>query len=304
MTIINFPSDGLYPELITLFRVVAHLGTVEAKSAIDVCSPWSEHDPTKDPAESFRLKGALARWTELGLFARDGGNLTIHERFSKKERGENIRERTARLPHACRTLMLEAHNCLPLWGDAQGIAADFVRGAAWVLAQDIYALPSNWLPIEQQQNEQMTPGHKISENDIRWNGLRFWMRYLGFATGDGGNFQADPTEAIKAELPELFGLNTDLAAHDFLTGLATRLPVLDFGDYRCLVEATLKPAKWRRPDNGHLSMSLSLALRRLDLGRVIRLEGKADAGTSYRLTGRNYRTWGGFESVRWTGRSA
>ncbi len=299
MTIINYASDGLYPELIALFRSIAHVGTVDAKSAIDVCSPW----PAQDAGNTVRLKGALARWTELGLFVNDGGNLSIHERFNKKKRGESVNDLSARIPKACRTLMLEAHNCLPLWGDSPGTTADFVRGAAWVLAQDIYTLPTTWTSIEQQQNEQTMAG-KISENDVRWNGLRFWMRYLGFATGDGSNFQADPTAAVRAELPELFGSRTELPAHDFVTGLATRLPVLDFGEYRRMVEDTLKPSKWRRPQNGHLSMSLSLAIRRLALDNIIRLEGKADAGASYRLTGRNYRTWLGFESVRWTGRSA
>jgi hypothetical protein len=302
--IINFPSDGLHPELIVLFRTVAHLGTVEVKSAIDVCSVWSAQDLKDDPKRADRLKGALARWTDLGLFVSAGSNLAINERLIKKKRGESVDALTARLPNACRTLMLEAHHCLPLWGDAAGMTADFVRGAAWVLAQDIYALPAVWTAIEQQQNEQVMAEHKITGNDNRWNGLRYWMRYLGFATGDGSNFQADPTAAIKAELPDLFGSGTELAAHDFVMRLAARLPVLDFGDYRRMVEDTLKPTKWRRPENGHLSMSLSLALRRLDLDHVIRLEGKADAGSSYRLTGRNYRTWIGFESVRWTGRSA
>jgi hypothetical protein len=299
MTIINYASDGLYPELIALFRSIAHLGTVDAKSVIDACSPW----PVQDAGNAARLKGALGRWTELGLFVSDGGNLKIHERFNKRKRGESVNDLSARLPDACRTLMLEAHNCLPLWGDSPGTTADFVRGAAWVLAQDIYTLPTSWTAVEQQQNEQTTAG-KISENDVRWNGLRFWMRYLGFATGDGSNFQADPTAAVKAELPELFGSRTELPAHDFVSGLATRLPVLDFGEYRRMVEDTLKPAKWRRPQSGHLSMSLSLALRRLALDNIIRLEGKADAGASYRLTGRDYRTWHGFESVLWTGRSA
>jgi hypothetical protein len=272
---------------------------VDAKSVIDACSPW----PVQDAGNAARLKGALGRWTELGLFVSDGGNLKIHERFNKKKRGESVNDLSARLPDACRTLMLEAHNCLPLWGDSPGTTADFVRGAAWVLAQDIYTLPTSWTAVEQQQNEQTTAG-KISENDVRWNGLRFWMRYLGFATGDGSNFQADPTAAVKAELPELFGSRTELPAHDFVSGLARRLPVLDFGEYRRMVEDTLKPAKWRRPQSGHLSMSLSLALRRLALDNIIRLEGKADAGASYRLTGRDYRTWHGFESVLWTGRSA
>lgn len=299
MTIINHASDGLYPELIALFRSVAHLGTIDAKSAIEVCSPWPTHETDK----AVRLRGALSRWTKLGLFVNDGGNLKIHERFDKKKRGESVNELSARLPNACRMLMLEAHHCLPLWGDSPGITADFVRGAAWVLAQDIYALPTTSTAIEKLQNEQMTAGQKIFENDTRWNGLRFWMRYLGFATGDGNNIQADPTAAIKAELPDLFGSRTELPAHDFVKGLAARLPVLDFGDYRQMVEDTLNPANWQRPQDGHLSMSLSLALRRLALDNIIRLEGKADAGASYRLTGRNYRTWYGFESVYWTGRS-
>lgn len=160
-------------------------------------------------------------------------------------------------------------------------------------------MPTSWSEVEPLQNAQTAPDTKITENDVRWNGLRFWMRYLGFATGDSGAFQVDPTIAIKAELPSIFGTRSDLPAQEFITALASHLPVLDFGQYRQAVVEVLNPAAWRPPEKGHLSMSLSLALRRLALDNVIRLEGKADAGTSYRLTGRSYRTWLGFESVRW-----
>ncbi len=297
MTIINYASDGLYPELIALFRAVAHLGTVDRKAVIDLCSPVTLGDTT-------RLRGALARWTDLGLFFSEAESLRISERFGKQKRGESIDELTARLPAACRTLMLEAPNCLPLWGESPGIASDFVRGAAWLLAQDIYTLPTSWSDVEPLQNAQVSAANKIIENDVRWNGLRFWMRYLGFATGDGGAFQVDPTIAVKAELPTIFGTCSDLYAQEFLEALASRLPVLDFGQYRQIVEEVLNPDSWRKPEKGYLSMSLSLALRRLVLNNVIRLEGKADAGSSYRLTGRNYRTWFGFESVRWMGEQA
>ena len=178
-----------------------------------------------------------------------------------------------------------------------------MSGTAWLLAQDIYELPKVWVGgVEDLQNAQIASDMKIIENDTRWNPLRYWMRYLGFATGDGTAFQLDPTIAIKAELPMIFGDRSDLSAHDFITALASRLPVLDFGQYRKLVENVLSKECWRQPDKIHLSMSLSLALRRLDLDNVIHLTGQADAGTSYRLTGRNYRSWIGFETVRWIGR--
>ena len=68
-----------------------------------------------------------------------------------------------------------------------------------------------------------------------------------------------------------------------------------------MLEVKLNAASWRKPADGHLSLSLSLAMQRLDLSSTIKLTGKADAKSSYRLTGRNYRTWKGFESVIWNG---
>lgn len=300
MTIINYASDGLYPELIVLFRVIAHLGAADRKEIINLCYPGTP----EDAGGLTRLRGALARWTDLGLFQIEAESLRINERFGKRKRGESIDDLTLRLPAACRTLMFEAINCLPLWGESPGIAADFVRGAAWLLAQDIYSLPTSWSDVERIQIAQTSAEQKIVENDVRWNGLRFWMRYLGFATGDSGAFQVDPTIAVRAELSTIFESRTELPAQEFIMNLASRLPVLDFGQYRNAVEEVVNPTTWRAPEKGHLSMSLSLALRRLALDNVIRLEGRADAGTSYRLTGRNYRTWLGFESVRWMGESA
>lgn len=300
MTIINYANDGLYPEVIVLFRVLAHLGSVDRKDITNLCYPGVP----EDAKPLIRLRGALARWTELGLFQIEKENLKINERFGKQKRGESLDTLTSRLPYTCRTLMLESQNCLPLWGESPGIAADFVRGAAWLLAQDIYDLPTSWTEVEPLQSNQIKTDNKIVENDVRWNGLRFWMRYLGFATGDSGTFQIDPTIAVKEVLPAIFQSRSALPAPDFINSLAACLPILDFGQHRLEVEKTLNPKSWRPPQNGHLSMSLSLALRRLALDNVIRLEGKADAGESYRLTGRNYRTWLGFESVRWMGGEA
>ena len=304
MTIINYTSDGVYPELISLFRAVAYSKQIASDELINVCFPpidkVSDEERKKKEKEILgRLRGALSRWTQLGLFVEESGKVKLQEQFSAK-RKETTDMLTERLPSFCRQLILQVDHCTPLWGES-GLTSDFARGTAWLLAQDIYQFSATWSDVEALQNSQGTGGNTLSQNDVRWNGLRFWARYLGFATGDSGAFQIDPTVAVREELPSIFGSRKELHAKDFLLELGSRLPVLDFGSYRKEVESSLNEANWRKPADGHLSMSLSLALRRLDLDKTIHLAGKADTGSSYRLTGSNYRTWVGFETVAWKG---
>jgi hypothetical protein len=299
MTILNNTSDGLHPELIVLFRAVAHLGKVEAEELIRICFPGSVSEASASAIA--RLRGALSRWTELGLFVETEGHIHLDSRYVKGKK-ESLEDFTNKLPSFCRGLVLEENNALPLWGESAAVAADFVRGIAWLLAQNIYGFPTTWTGgAESIENEQIVGDRKIVQNDTRWTNIRFWARYFGFASGDSGSFMIDPTSAIRDELPLIFGTQKELSAKDFLRALSIRLPVLDYGVYRKEVENSLSITTWRKPTEGHLSMSLSLALRRLDLNTTIKLAGKADTGSSFRLTGRNYRTWVGFESVIWDG---
>lgn len=307
MTIINHTSDGLYPELIVLFRTVAYSKQISVDELIDASIPLIEkatEEERKKKREELlgRMRGALSRWSELGLFVRNEGRVQLSGRYSAN-RKETLDMLTDRLPSFCRQLILQENYCTPLWGD-DALASDFVRGITWLLAQDIYGFPSTWDGNEGVQNvinNQIINSRTVILNGNRWNDLRFWARYLGFATGDSGAFQIDPTVAVKEELPFIFESYKELPARDFLLALGARLPVLDSGNYRKEVENNLNEAIWHKPHEGHLSMSLSLALKRLDLDKTIRLVGKADTGSSYRLTGHNYRTWMGFEAVAWQG---
>jgi hypothetical protein len=297
MTILNNTSDGLHPELIVLVRTVASLGKVNADELLQICFP----DGISDTSATTRLRGALLRWTQLGLFAETDHCISLDDRFVKA-RKEGLDGFTGKIPAFCRRLILEEKNAFPFWGESSALAGDFVRGITWLLAQNLYSLPTTWTGgAENLENVQITGDKKIVQNDTRWTNLRFWARYLGFASGDSNSFQIDPTLAIRDELPLIFGTQRELPAKDFLTALSLQLPVMDNGVYRREVETYLNTATWRNPDEGHLSMSLSFALRRLDLSGEIKLKGKADAGSSIRLTGQNYRTWVGFESVVWTG---
>ena len=49
----------------------------------------------------------------------------------------------------------------------------------------------------------------------------------------------DPTTAIRDELQDVFGGQKEFSASDFIARIAVRLPVLDGGHYRLLVEGAL-----------------------------------------------------------------
>ena len=286
MTILNAASDGLHAELIALARAAAHSGSIEKEELINLCMPGTVQ----------RLRGALSRWTDLGLFVETDGSVDLAEQFARK-RGETLDDWTDRLPGFCRTLVLGSSKCSPLWGEDEGVSADIVRAMAWLLAQDIFSFPTTWLEVEALERAQFRHG-KIIQNDTRWTALRFWTRYLGFATGDSRSFLVDPTAAITAEIQHVSKDGTLVEAETFVHELAKRLPVLDFGAYRKEIEGRLTLASWHRPPVGHLSISFSFGLRRLELDNRIALESKADAPGGLSLTGKDHQNLRSFTHVR------
>lgn len=295
MTILNLANDGIYPELISIFQVIAKNGPIEIEEVVRICS--ADRAP----------RSSLTRWTELGLFEVEDKNVKLAANIVVK-RGESLDSLIKRLPAICRRLMLEEKNCLPIWNkeglseDGTGRAADIARGLAWVLAQDIYEFSDvSADKIESIERQQIKAGKFVFLNKTRWPGLRSWARYLGFAVGDERTFFIDPTSAVRDEMPSLFHGAKSIPITEFLTELGARLPVFDDGAYRKLIESNLNEEVWRRVPDSHISMSLSLALRRLELDKTIAFEDKADAGHSISLTGRNYRTWSKISHIRLLG---
>ena len=299
MTILNV-SDGFYPELIVLTRVVHKSKEINFSSLCSICAPPSDQSNPDEDVRDKKLRDTLNRWCDLGLFIEQDKVVRINYEIFGSNRF-SADELVDRLPFYCRKLVLKETNALPLMTSEadNGLSADFVRGIAWLLTQNIYTFPTNWAgEVELQHNSQIKTGVKIIQNDIRWNRLRHWARYLGFATGDGTSFKIDPTSAIRDELPFIFNSQIDLSAKDFLQKLSQCLPVLDSGIYRKEVENHLDDTQWQRTKELHLSMSLSFALQRLHINKTIALEGKADTGSSFWLTEIDYQPWTGFEHVR------
>lgn len=303
MTILNRENDGLPSILLTLAATVAREKAISREDLLRICVPLSQGDrdgeKRKDP--SSRASGTLLRWTALGLFEEDGDKYRL---AVDPRRGESPDSFTDRLPAVCRRLALDPVQGKPLWPEGgrvseegTGLTADFCRGLAWCLSQDIYTLPSSYAELENLITEQIKPGRFVFLNDTRWPGLRDWARFLGFATGDDSGFFFDPTEAVRSELPEFAKPGETLAAAEFVTRLSNRLPVLDTGSYRTEVEDALRPEKWTAPPVGYLSASLSFALRRLQKQGALGLATLADAESRCTLTRQGGRAWESFTHV-------
>jgi len=226
MTILNQQSDGLPPVLISLVLAVASEKEGLRDKLIDMCSPPADtaKDKEVDASSSARVRATLNRWISFGLFEETDGKIKL--KFAPLH-AESTESFVIRLSGICCELLLKSELALPLWPsegviseDNIGRSADFCRGLAWCLAQDIYALPSNYSEIEDIVRTQIEAGRFIFLNDTRWSGMRTWARYLGFATGPDSDLLFDPTIAVRAQLKVVIKKNESLGAVEFVSRLA------------------------------------------------------------------------------------
>lgn len=283
MTILNIANDGFFNVLVVLHRTLAEHGPMARDRLLALC--------TGQKADGKRLRETLLRWTQLGLFqeSEDG---TV--RLDKADKDP------ARLPSICRKLLFSEVNNENFWNNEDSRAADFTRAIAFILAQDIYlhefSTPAKVQELEQRQVRD--EARRILQNDVRWNGLRFWGDYLGFFWVDHRRWP-DPTAAVREELEPVFSKEKELTAAEFISRLAERIPVLDSGRYRLQIEGILEPAEWQPPARPDLlSTSLSRALWRLSQpGGPLRLASRADTGEGRTLQRANGREWRTFTHV-------
>jgi hypothetical protein len=292
VSVLNQTSDGLYTVLIVLVRALVRLGPMPRDTLIAVCGGGV------DAVDDSQLAKTLNRWTELGLFGTYDGQVVLAG-SDGDALGKTADQAEERLPKVARAIALSAENNERFWEAEAAKSADLSRGLSWLLAQDVYAIDTNApksiasLEIGQLADESRC----IFQNETRWNGLRAWMPYLGFAR-EGARMAVDPTVAVRDALPEVFSSSTSLTALQFVEALAQVLPVLDRGAYRSQVEIVLSPTRWRKPPSGQISTALSRALQRLEYEGQIALERGADAKEGVALTGAHGRIWREVTDVR------
>ena len=294
MSILNTASDGYFNVLIVLYKAACRFGPLPKDELIQICSAGPDSD-TK------RLGETLNRWTQLGLFDSKEEKIVIADNLLlPARRGKSVCPDPGQLPGLLRDILFREQNNQRFWDREGSLSADLNRGLAFLLAQDIYLIfNANRETIEHLERQQVIDEEKrVLQNDVRWNGLRSWGRYLGFLwVGEG--YWVDPTQALSEELPDIFAENSELTAADFVQRVGTVLPVLDSGNYRRQIEEVLDPAQWNRPAREHLlSTSLSRALWRLHASNTLALEKRSDTGDSRTLQGRNGREWLTFTHIR------
>jgi len=273
MTLLNIANDGLYNVLIVLCKTVSQEGPIDRDKLAEICS-------IKEKDSEVKIRQTLHRWTQLGLFLDHSDKLTLCSSAAKKLKGCKTPEEVTRtLPSILREIVFKEENNNNFWDREETRASDLNRALAWILAQNIYTFSiSTRAESEAVEQKQLSdPGKRILQNDVRFNGLRFWAQFLGF-TWRSRVTMVDPTQAVKEECRALFTMGKDYQAGKFIEALATRIPVIDGGTYRQSVEGILDQQHWQKPSNEQmLSTSLSRALWRLELAGIIDLESRADA---------------------------
>ena len=281
MSLLNRPSDGIYPVLIAIFQLLLSRKRLAKDQLLKLCAP-------PEACSQDHANNTLNTWSSLGLFAvNPDGVVTIHPDILGAER------RPEHLRRIARRLVLDPKNNADLWAKEESRSADFTLGLSWFLAQNSWTTEfGGWNQAEELSLHQMPSGKAVFQNDTRWTGFKDWATYLGFGCTPrfASGITPDPTDAIRDSLAAIFGEKKSVPAKDFLGLLGEALPVLDGGDYRRQVEALLLSKdgqySWKALPEGQLSTSLSRALLRLHESGILRHSLKADSIHRVRLSGR------------------
>jgi hypothetical protein len=270
-------SDAMPNLVLAIFRALLHEGPMPLKRLLQIIAPESViSDPKR--ARSSRL-----RLTQLGLFEESDEDVV---RISTEIALPRDRAKAeALLPQIITRLAFAPQNNANFWDAEKSASADFTRGVAWMLAQNVYnsVFVANH-QAEAVENSQLGgTDRSLFRNNTRWNGFKSWAPFLGFGTletvsGDKA-FLIDPTVAVRNNLDAVFTEASELPISEFVDRLAEKLPVLDRGSYRTEVESQLNPRHWEPLKEREISTSLSRALIRLREARLLRLPNRADSPT-------------------------
>lgn len=172
MSLLNITNDGL-PNILTVLHATV-LRATKPMAEADLLDAVSPAAIVEDDGQMAR--NTLNRWTELGLFVRENGLITVKEKLSgRRATALEILPFTRRM--ACRQALAEENNP-DLWASQSARAADLTRSLAWMLAQDVYR--ASFAQFETQESQQiLDPERLLMRNSTRRSGLQ----YLGALPG-------------------------------------------------------------------------------------------------------------------------
>jgi hypothetical protein len=280
MSLLNTTNDGL-PNVLSALCTALFL----AKGSMQEAELMAKVAPEEIVYEKGKMvRQTLNRWVDLGLFARNDGQVILSSYFPPKEALRHA-DHAAVIRRAVRKCALAAENNRELWAREGSRAADLTRSLCLLLAQDVYG--TGFAQLEARENEQVVNAElRLVQNDTRVSGLKKWSHFLGFVRlPDGGDI--DPTVAMRESVEEWMPRGESMQTTAFLARLAEELPVLDGGQYRRAVEEKLNRQNMFVPGAGEVSSSLSRALLALRATGELVFENQSDFEGGLTLAGRD-----------------
>lgn len=107
--------------------------------------------------------------------------------------------------------------------------------------------------------------------------------FLGFLEPFGAGYIVDPTRAIEPYLKAVFASESKLPLQIFIDRLAEKIPLVDGGRFRRLLEPMMEELGWSPREVHQVSPSLSHALVRLESAFRLRLDKASDDTSSMQL---------------------
>jgi hypothetical protein len=292
MTLLNRAGNGHVASMMAVWRTMRALGPMSRDRLVALCGNHNAPDN--------KVSMTLATWRNLGMI-KDEPDMHLAEPFSVIELDDVESLRTAVFD-----LLMQERNCpalLEIVNDELDLASDFVRVAAWCLAQDPYGMAS-WSDTEVlRQADAQNMNMPLWQGDGRWPSFRDWAYFCGLGMPTVHDFVLNPARAVRAALhkPSLANripLGRDIPIDQFIFIIADEVPVLEGGRHRKPIDERIGKHTMLSQEK-RISACTSLALLQLDHeGELVLLDRPGDVATRYILLGRAERPLRGCSHVR------
>lgn len=262
MTLLNNASNGDYSILRNLVNAIAVCDNSISKNKLTTICGAGITFSAPEKLDKKHINDTLNTWQKFGLIRIQEDVVTIPKEYLERAFKKNRFNEQAFKLLLIDILYLPENN-KDFWSNEGGGSDDFTRGSTYLFARDIF-----------NPNFQTNEGDvNIILNGNRRSALIKWMYALGLMNSAN---VADPSILIKSFISNDTS-SAEYKISDFVSKLASRYPVLDSGSYRNSLEKKLTGSTYKLLDQNQLSISLSLALKRVRNQGLIELIPKADS---------------------------
>ncbi|MDV5100035.1 protein DpdG [Pseudomonas sp. LSJ-87] len=279
MSMVNNANPGGSLVLLNLIdRALVRKG--KAISRIDVLEVFRPESLPKSENARKRFESNLDFWLREGLWLQDeGGTISVPEDATDR----NLAHRVLKV-----IISNARKNTDQALLDGKRVEP-FFRAMTCLLAQQAYTFMGGEVVLPgtngnaQEAVNRWLPGEKALNLTNELSTFLQYGDFLGFLEPFDAGYIVDPTRAIEPFLESLFAVENKLPLKVFIERLAKKIPLLDGGHFRCLLEPLMQELGWHPREDHHVSPALSHALVRLESSFRLRFEKASDDASSMEL---------------------